>query len=285
VSFATETPPVRRILERHGWYQTLVVSTLLIVPAGLRADCPSGSRTTSDAERQAYMAALNALKAVPPAPAGWQLQLPKFGYTEAPAYTCKGLNLTAEYEVTYISIEQQRLNEQRYGESNARISALEKLSPEEQKQIADFTRQGSQLGYQARTAQKNKNPEEAARLSDQAGEFYAKAKAIRQAHMEKVGSQVRAIRDDYYANQVKPEVKDHLVVDDKPIVASGSGVEKVQLAGVPLAFFDRHQSLVMSFGRDAAGRNIRVEIQGFRELVLTVGRLFSESSLRTLAAK
>ncbi len=263
----------------------IVISTLSTVPAVLRADCPNGSRTTSDAERQAYMAALNALKAVPPAPAGWQLQLPKFGYVEAPTYTCKGLNLTAEYEVTYVSIEQKRLNEQRYGDGNARISALEKLSPEEQKQIADFTRQGSQLGYQARTAQKNKNPEEAARLSDQASEFYAKAKAIRQAHMEKVRPQVKSIQDDYYANHIKPEVKVHLVVDDKPIVASGSGVEKVQIAGVPLAFFDRYECLVMSFGRDAAGRNVRVEIQGVRELVLTVGRLFSESSLRTLAAE
>ena len=263
----------------------IVLSTVLIFPTVLRADCPDGGRATSEAERQAYMAALNALKDVPPAPAGWQLQLPKFGYTEAPTNTCKGLKLRAEYEVTYISTEQQQLNQQRYGEGNARIAALEKISPEEQKQIADFTRQGSQLGYQARTAQKDKNPEEAARLFDQANEFYAKAGAIRKAHMEKVGPQVKAIRDDYYATSVKPEVKVHLAVSDEPIVASGSGVETVEIAGVPLAFFDRYKSLVMSFGRDAAGRNVRVEIQGVRELILTVGRLLSESSLRALAAK
>ena len=253
------------------------LSILLIVPAVLRADCPNGSRTTSDAERQAYMAALNTFKDVPPAPAGWQLQLPRFGSTEAPTYVCKGLNLTAEYAVTYVSTEQQRLNQQRYGESNARIAALQKLFPEDQNQIAEFTRQASQLAYQARTAQKNKNPEEAARLNNQAREFSEKARAIRQAHMEKVAPQVKAIQDDFYATQVKPEVKVHLVSDDKPIVASGSGVEKVQIAGVSLAFFDRYGSLVMSLGRDAAGRNVRVEIQGVRELVLTVGRLFSES--------
>ncbi len=274
-------------MNRSRQYLTaMVLSTVLIVPAVLRADCPDGGRTTSEAERQAYMAALNAFKeAVPPAPAGWQLQLPRFGYTEAPAYTCKGLNLTAEYEVTYVSTEQHRLNQQRYRDGNARIDALEKLSPEEEKQAADLTRQGSQLGYQARTAQKNKNPEEAARLGDQSREFYAKAKAIRLAHLEQVGPQVKSIRDEYYANEVKPEVKVHLALDDKPIVASGSGMEKVQIAGVPLAFFDRYKSLVISFGRDAAGRNVRVEIQGVRELVVTVGRLFSESSLRALAAK
>ncbi len=263
----------------------IVLSTVLIFPTVLRADCPDGGRVTSEAERQAYMAALNSLKDVPPAPAGWQLQLPKFGYIEAPTNTCKGLKLRAEYEVTYVSTEQQRLNAQRYSEGNARIAALEKLSPEEQSQVAEFTRQGSQLGYQARTAQKNKNSDEAARLFGQANEFYKKAKAIRQAHIEKVAPQVKAIQDDYYATQVKPEVKVHLVADDEPIVASGTGAEKVQITGVPLAFFDRYKSLVMSFGRDAAGRNVRVEIQGVREFVLTVGRLFSESSLRALAAK
>ena len=103
--------------------------------------------------------------------------------------------------------------------------------------------------------------------------------------MDKVTLQVKAIRDDYYASFVKPEVKVHLVVGYNSIVASGSAVEKVQIAGVPLAFFDSYERLVMSFDRDAAGRNVRVEIKGFRELVLTVGRLFSESSLRTLAAK
>ncbi len=265
-------------MNRFRQYLTAtLLGTLLTVPAVLRADCPDGSRTTSDAERQAYIAALNALKDVPAAPAGWQLQAPRFGSIEAPAYTCKGLKLTAEYEVTYISSEQQRLNQQRYSESNARIAALEKLSLEEQNQVADFTRQGNQLFYQARTAQKNKNTEEAARLNNQGSEFYAKGKAIRQAHMEKVAPQVKAIQDDYYATQVKPEVKVHLVMDDAPLAVSGSGVEKVQIAGVPLAFFDRYGNLVMSLGRDAAGRNIRVEIKGVRELALTVGSLFSES--------
>ena len=120
-------------MNRFQQYLTAaVLGTFLTLPTVLRADCPDGSRVTTEAERQAYIAALNVLKDVPPAPAGWQLQPPKFGYTEAPAYTCKGLKLTAEYEVTYVSTEQQRLNAQRYGEGNARIAALKKLSPEEQ---------------------------------------------------------------------------------------------------------------------------------------------------------
>ena len=263
----------------------ILLGTILTVPTVLRADCPDGGRTTSEAERQAYMEALNSLKDIPPAPAGWQLQLPKYGYTDAPTNICKGMKLRAQYEVTYVSTEHQRLNQQRYSESNTRIAALEKPSPEEQNQIADFTRQASQLAYQARTAQKNKNPEEAARLNYQAREFSAKARALREAHMEKVAPHVKAIWDDYYATEVKPEVKVRLEMDDVPIALSDSGVEKVQIAGVPLAFFDRYGCLVMSLGRDAAGRNIRVEIKGVRELVLTAGRLFSESSLLRLAAR
>jgi len=41
----------------------------------------------------------------------------------------------------------------------------------------------------------------------------------------------------------------------------------------------------MSFGHDAAGHNIRVRLEGDRERVLTIARLFTESSLRTLATK
>ena len=273
-------------MNRFQKYLTaLGFGTVLIFPAVLRADCPEGGRTTSEAERQAYMEALNSIKGVPPAPAGWQLQLPKFGYTEAPTSTCKGMKLTAEYQVTYISTEQQQLNGKRYSDGNARIAALEKLPPDEQSQMVDFTRQGTQLGIQARTAQKNKNAEEAARLFNQSNEFHAKARVIKQAHMEKVAPQVKAIRDEYYATQIAPEVKVHLVVDDGPTVVSGSEVEKVQIAGVSQAFFDRYKNLIMSFGRDAAGRSVRVEIKGDRKFVLMVGRLFSESNLRTLAAK
>jgi hypothetical protein len=260
-----------------------VFTIFLIVPAVLRADCPEGVRTTTEAERREYMRTLNALKAVPSAPAGWQLQTPKSGSTEAPTSTCKGLKLTAEYEVTYVSIEQQQLNQQYNRESSARIAALRKLSPDEQKQVDDFNRQGRQLSAQAAVAKKNNNRTEADRLREQANQFYAKSRAVYQAHQDKIAPQIAAIADECskYAN---PEVRVHLAVDDLP-AAAGSGAEKVQIPGVPQAFFDRQKALVMSYGRDAAGRNIRVRLEGDRERVLTIARLFTESSLRTLATK
>jgi hypothetical protein len=140
-----------------------------------------------------------------------------------------------------------------------------------------------QLSGQSAAARKNNNPTEAARLREQAQQSYAKSRAVQQAHMDKVAPEIKALAADRY-NIANPEVRVHLMVDDLP-VGGGSGTEKVQIAGVPLAFIDRQNTLVMSFGRDAAGRNIRVRVDGDRERVLTVGRLFTESSLRTLAAK
>ncbi len=115
--------------------------------------------------------------------------------------------------------------------------------------------------------------------------FFAKSRAVQQAHQDKIAPQIAVILDANRSNLVNPEVRVHLAVDDLPAAAPDSGAEKVQIPGVPQAFFDGQKALVMSFGRDAAGRNIRVRLKGDRERVLTVARLFAESSLRTLGTK
>ncbi len=260
-----------------------VLIAFLIVPAVLRADCPEGGRATTAAERQDYVRTLDALKAVPAAPAGWQLQNRGAGPSVAPEFACKSLKLVFEpYVVTYVSLEQEKRNEQGRREMNARIAAMRKLPPEEQKQADDFTRQGMQLSGQSAAARKS-NPAEADRLRAQAKESYAKSAAIHQAHRLKTEPQIRALEFDRssYGN---PEVRVHLTVDDLPTAAS-RGSEKVQIPGVPQAYFDQRKDLVMSLGRDAAGRNIHVWLEGDRERVLTIARLLAESSLRTLAAK
>ncbi len=264
-----------------------VLASFLLAPVVLRADCPDGTRDTTPAERQAYMTTLNALKAVPIAPAGWQLQTDPGGKTEAPAYTCKGVTmLTGGYEVTYVLTELKQLNQQLYQqrrrERDARIAALRKLSPEDQNAFDEFSRQGMQLSGESAKARQNKNLEEAARLRAQAMESYAKARAVQQAHAAKTEPQARALWDGDLGPFANPEVRVRLRAD-QPSRAPNVGAEKVQIAGVPVAFFDSHKTLVMMFGRDAAGREIRVEVAGDRERVLTVARLFTESSLRTLA--
>ena len=261
-----------------------VLTSFLIAPAVLRADCPDGTRTTTEAERQEYIRIFNALKAVPPAPVGWQLRTSRSNESEAPESVCKGpMQSVNPYEVTYVSTEQEKLNEQYRRENNARIAALRKLFPDEQKQIDDFNRQGMQLSGQSGAARRNKNPAEADRLLKEAKEFYAKSKAIRQAHADKVAPEIRAIEGDRskYGN---PEVRVQLAVDNLDTKAD-SGAEKVEIPGVSLAFFDRQNRLVMSFGRDAAGHNIRARLEGDRERVLTIARLFPSSSLRALVKK
>ena len=269
----------------HQGVAASVLSTFWMVPSVLRADCPEGSRTTTEAERQEYMKIVDALKAaLPPALAGWKLQTPKIGRTEAPTFTCKGMKLNVEpYDVKYVSTDQQQLNQQYVRERDARIATLRKLPPDEQKQADDFTRQAMQLSAQSGAAKRNNDLAEADRLRAQAKEFYAKSTAIHQAHREKTEPQIRALADDR-SNYGDPEVRVHLAVDDLPF-AVNSGAEKVDIPGVPQAFFDQRKALVMSFGRDATGRNIRVRLEGDRERAVTIARLFAESSLHTLAAQ
>jgi hypothetical protein len=261
-----------------------VLTAFLIVPAVLRADCPDGTRATTEAERQEYLRILNTLNAVPPAPEGWKLRTSRSNETKAPMTVCKGpMQSVNPYEVTYVSTEQEKLNEQYRRENNARIAALRKLSPDEQKQFDDFNRQGMQLSGQSGAARRNQNPSEADRLLKEAKEFYAKSRAIQQAHADKVAPEIRAIEGDRskYGN---PEVQVQLAIDNLP-TAVDSGAEKVEIPGVSLAFFDRQNALVMSFGRDTAGHNIRARLEGDRERVLTIARLFTNSSMRTLVIK
>ena len=261
-----------------------VLAAFLMVPAALRADCPDGARPTTEAERQEYMRVLDSLKVVPPAPAGWRLQTSRSNETKAPMSVCKGpMKSVNPYEATYVSMEQEKRNQQYGRENNARIAALRKLPPDEQKQFDDFNRQGMQLSGQSGAARRSKNLAEADRLLKEAKESYAKSRAIQQAHAEKVAPEIRAIQEDHgkYGN---PAVQVQLAVDNldtKP----DSRAEKVEIPGVSLAFFDRRNALVMSFGRDAGGRNIRARLEGDRERVLTIARLFSNSSLRALVKK
>lgn len=261
-----------------------VLTAFWIVPAVLRADCPDGARDTTEAERQEYMRILNTLKVVPPAPAGWKLQTSRSNEIQAPMSVCKGpMKSVNPYEVTYVSMEQEKRNDQYGRENNARIAALRKLPPDEQKQFDEFNRQGMQLSGQSGAARRNKNIAEADRLLKEAKEFYAKSRAIQQAHAEKIAPEIRAIQGDYskYGN---PAVQVQLAVDNLDTKAD-SGAEKVEIPGVSLAFFDQKNALVMSFGRDAAGHNIRARLEGDRERVLTIAPLFGNSSLRALVKK
>lgn len=265
------------------YFAARALTTFLILPAVLRADCPEGTRDTAEAERQEYTKTVNALKAaVPPAPAGWQLQAPKFEPSgAAPTYTCKGSGLTADpIDLTYF--EPQPINPQDR-EREARIAALRKLSPDEQKQVDDINRQAWQLKGPMAAAKKNHDLAELARLNEQYNQTLGKAGVVYQAHADKIAPEIAALNADL-SKPVNLTVKVRVQVGNFRAAGSNSAAEKIQIPGVPQAFYN-NQTLDMSFGRDAAGHDIRVWLTGDRERVLTIARLFAESSLRTLAAK
>ncbi|HXS76747.1 MAG TPA: hypothetical protein VN753_11265 [Terracidiphilus sp.] len=192
-----------------------IVYTILISGAGiLFADCPEGARPTTEAEQQSYLTRIQALKtSLPNAPEGWELQQVKT-FTSAPTSVCKGLKPVAAIDATYISVSDRKLNDERSRQYDARIEALRKLSPEEQKEADTLYHQGSDLGYKSIAELKNKNQAEADRLRAEANKAYAASKAIQQVHLEKVFPQMRAIEDEKRAAYVNPEVHVHILVRD-----------------------------------------------------------------------
>src|SRR3569833_2956550 len=113
------------------------VYSILVSGAGiLFADCPEGVRPTTEAEQKNYLASLQTLKAaIPNAPEGWELQ-PVKTLASAPTSVCKGLKPIAAIDATFISLVDRKQNEDRSRQYDARIEALRKMSPDEQKEAA-----------------------------------------------------------------------------------------------------------------------------------------------------
>ena len=269
----------------HKWIAASTCAVFLLMPGILLADCPDGARPTTEAERQDYMRGLEALKAaVPPAPADWQLRSSRSEKSQAPTSVCKGPMISVQpHEVAYVSLEQERLNGQHQRELNNRLAALRKLPPEEQTQFNEFNRQGMQLSAQSGAARRNKDAAGADRLLTEAKQFYAKSRAIQQAHAEKIAPEVGVIEEER-GRVGNPEVRARLTADRQP-AAPESGAEKAEIPGAVTAFFDQRKALVVSLGRDSAGNNLQVRLEGDRERVLTIARLFADSKRRAGATR
>jgi hypothetical protein len=91
----------------------------------------------------------------------------------------------------------------------AQVKALSDLTPEEQKQIDEWGRDGRSIERQAQVETKNKNTEEAARLRAQANELYNKGRELRKAHQERVQPQIDDLRAQYALRNLKPGDKEH----------------------------------------------------------------------------
>lgn len=255
--------------------KTLLVAGILAPPVLSFADCPEGVRPTTAVEQQKYLAAMTALKAALPATVpGYQVQFGQF-FTTAPSSVCKGSPLTAGYDATYTSVEQRKKNQEIDQQYEARIEAVRKLSPEEQKQADDLYNQGKALGYQSIAALKNKDQAESDRLRAEANKKYAESKAIQQGHLEKVFPQMKAIEDEKQAAYVSPEVKVHLVGRDLAADRNSPKSEAVHIEGAPAAYFAPDKALVVSLGTSPGGQPVWARLEGDRTNAETIARQLS----------
>ena len=258
--------------------KALVAVAVLAPPLLSRADCPEGVRPTTAVEQEKYLATMTALKAAVPATvAGWEVHLNPL-FTTAPSSVCKGSPLIAGYDATYTSVEQRQKNQESDRQYQARIDALQKLSPEEQQEADDLYHQGSQFGYQSIAAVKNKDQAEADRLRTEANKMYAASKAIRQAHLEKVYLQITAIDHEKQAANVSPEVRVHLVGRDLAADRKAEKSESVQIEGMAASYFAPDKALVVSLGTGPDGQPVWGRLEGDRNHVQTIARQLSHVS-------
>jgi hypothetical protein len=267
---------------RISW--TIVYSILFSGAGILFADCPEGVRPTTAPEQQGYVANTQALKtALPGAPEGWELQ-PVKTFPNAPTSVCKGSKPVAAVDATYISVADRKQNDERSRQFEARIDALRKLSPDEQKEADTLYHQGSDLGYKSIAKLKNKNQAEADRLRAEANKAYAASKAIQKAHLDRVYPQISAIEDEKRAAHVNPEVHVHLIVRDLAQDQKTVKIEPVQIEGVGKAYYTPDKTLSVSLGSSADGQPVWAQIQGDRKQAETVARLFGHSGAKGAVA-
>ena len=90
-------------------------------------------------------------------------------------------------------------------EIEARVTAISKLDPAEQKQVDEWGSASRALERQAAVeATKNKNQEEATRLRTQANELAIKVRELKKAHQERVQPQIDDLRALYAMTNLKP---------------------------------------------------------------------------------
>jgi hypothetical protein len=265
--------------------KVLIVAGCLLASTPLFADCPDGGRTTSAAERQVYVEMVTTMRTqLPAAPAGWRLLDRNPASIVAPDNVCKGSALVAGYFVTYIWTDQEKRAAESDNKKSARIRALLLLTPEEQKQVDDLTRQARVFERQA-VAVIRTDPDEAARLRAKAQPFSDEVRKIREAHLEAILPQRQAIEKEEVPGVTGVGTQVTVSISaNKDRETPSPKAERASIAGAADAIYDGND-LIMSIGRDAAGRNIIVRLTGTRRETAAIANLFISSGLSSLASK
>jgi len=275
-------------------FMTGLIFVLIGLATTAHADCPEGSRTVSETEQQAHLSMQQAIiSGLPATPTGWTLKNPMAKMAlAAPKYVCKGGDPVPGWYSIYTWDEQVKRNNERHKEEDVKLRAASVFTPEEQKEMDDWTHRAREIERKA-VAMIRTNPAEAARLRAEARPFSEKANAVRKAHHTRIFPELEAIRKEYAVSYVNPTVSGSMGVSDFDRQLDAKG--PLQVPGAETVFINGQKELVMSLGKipsakDSGGtstkpRTMWVVMTGVREPSETIAKLFAESSLSLLAKK
>ena len=120
---------------------------------------------------------------------------------------------------------------------DARIAALQALTPQEQAQVDDLGRQSRDLLRQSQAEAAKKNTDTAAKLSAQANDLAMKVRAIRATHLEKASPLMDDARAQYDLTNLKPGDADHAMsVKPDPKFPDFSTPNRIQSISVLFSF-------------------------------------------------
>jgi hypothetical protein len=118
-------------------------------------------------------------------------------------------------------------------ESDATAAKLRELTPDEQKQIDQWTTEGRALERQAQEETRNRNADAAARLRAQSNEIAQKSRALRAAHLERIEPDMQDLTAQYELVSVKPGPAEQAIkVKKNPAFPNMADPNRVQLITV-----------------------------------------------------
>jgi hypothetical protein len=115
--------------------------------------------------------------------------------------------------------------------NEARVKALQALSPDDQAQVNALGARARALQMQART--RGVVPDEVARLRQEANELLNQANAVAIAQQQRVAAQVTALRNDFALKQIRPgDASQFADLKEDPVFFDDSDLSRIQLITV-----------------------------------------------------
>jgi hypothetical protein len=135
---------------------------------------------------------------------------------------------------------------------NAQIAAQQALSPDEQRQIDDLSRESRAADRQSQVeVTANHNAAEAARLRARANDLANQVRALRQAHIDKTAPLVTDANAQYQLTNLKPGDAEHAIsVKRDPSFPDTATPNRIQVIAVGFFFAaDARDTALVTWGQ------------------------------------